>query len=266
MGEQKWKFESQGQSSNSRPRFGPPQGNQYRTGGQNVNFGQNQYQYQRPAQQYQQNQQLAQCATPQQNRQNTPVGTPLRNNNPAPSGGNACFKCGQLGHFAHACPKRNTQGTPGQSSNSGQRQTPQQQQQQQPRNNNQTPQGNRGQQNYVQGRVNHVAAETAQEAQEVVFGMFLVNSAPATVLFDSGASHSFISAQFVAKYGIPVHSMSKHMLVSSPGGNMKAMYQCLGVGFQIMGREFRANFVVLDTRGIDIILGMGWLSKVDAVI
>src|SRR6185369_15617718 len=96
--------------------------------------------------------------------------------------------------------------------------------------------------------------------------MFLVNSAPATVLFDSGASHSFISAQFVAKYGIPVHSMSKHMLVSSPGGNMTAIYQCLGVGFQIMGREFSANFVVLDTRGIDIILGMGWLSKVDAVI
>ena len=53
MGEQKRKFESQGQSSNSRPRFGSLQGNQYRTGGQNVNFGQNQYQYQRPAQQYQ---------------------------------------------------------------------------------------------------------------------------------------------------------------------------------------------------------------------
>src|SRR6185503_7657835 len=57
MGEQKQMFESQSQSSNSRPHFGPPQGNQYRTGGQNVNFGQNQYQYKRPAQQYQQNQQ-----------------------------------------------------------------------------------------------------------------------------------------------------------------------------------------------------------------
>jgi len=63
-----------------------------------------------------------------------------------------------------------------------------------------------------------VTAETAQEAQDVVLGMFLVNSAPTSVLFDSGASHFFISAQFVAKYGIPVHSMSKHMLVSSLGG------------------------------------------------
>jgi len=33
-----------------------------------------------------------------------------------------------------------------------------------PRNNNQTPQGNKGYQNYVRGRVNHVAAEIAQEA------------------------------------------------------------------------------------------------------
>jgi hypothetical protein len=56
------------------------------------------------------------------------------------------------------------------------------------------------------------------------------------------------------------------MLVSSPEGNMKAMYQCLGVSFKILGREFRANFIVLDSKGIDIILGMGWLSKVDAVI
>jgi hypothetical protein len=84
----------------------------------------------------------------------------------------------------------------GQLNNSGQRQTPQQQQ---PRGNNQAPfffipQNNKGQQNFVRGHVNHVAAETAQEAQDIVFSMFLVNSAPASILFDSGASHSFISA------------------------------------------------------------------------
>jgi hypothetical protein len=47
---------------------------------------------------------------------------------------------------------------------------------------------------------------------------------------------------------------------------MKAMYQCLGVSFKIVGRKFRANFIVQDSKGIDIILGMGWLSKVDTVI
>jgi hypothetical protein len=45
MGEQKRKFESSGQSnSNSRPRYTPPQGTPFRLGGQNVNYGQSQYQ------------------------------------------------------------------------------------------------------------------------------------------------------------------------------------------------------------------------------
>jgi hypothetical protein len=47
---------------------------------------------------------------------------------------------------------------------------------------------------------------------------------------------------------------------------MRAMYQCLGVSFKIVGREFCANFIVLESKGIDIILGMGWLCKVDAVL
>jgi hypothetical protein len=33
-----------------------------------------------------------------------------------------------------------------------------------------------------------------------------------------------------------------------------------------MGREFYANPIVLQSSGIDIILGMGWLTKYDAVI
>jgi hypothetical protein len=36
--------------------------------------------------------------------------------------------------------------------------------------------------------VNHVTAEEAQDAPGVVLGTFSVNSLPATILFDSGAS------------------------------------------------------------------------------
>jgi hypothetical protein len=64
----------------------------------------------------------------------------------------------------------------------------------------------------------HVDAEVAQENPRVVVGMFLVNSTPASVLFDSGASHSFITSKFVAQHNIPISPMSRHMLVTSPGG------------------------------------------------
>jgi hypothetical protein len=38
------------------------------------------------------------------------------------------------------------------------------------------------------------------------------------------------------------------------------------VKIHIIGREFCANPIVLQSSGIDIILGMGWLTKYDAVI
>jgi hypothetical protein len=41
--------------------------------------------------------------------------------------------------------------------------------------------------------VNHVTDEAAQEASDVMLGMFSVNSSPAIVLLDSGASHSCIA-------------------------------------------------------------------------
>jgi hypothetical protein len=52
-------------------------------------------------------------------------------------------------------------------------------------------------------RVNHIDAQEAQQAPGVVLGEFLVEFTPATVLFDSGASHSFIATSFVEKHGIP---------------------------------------------------------------
>jgi hypothetical protein len=89
---------------------------------------------------------------------------------------------------------------------------------QQMRSGNQTPQSNKGQQSQDRGRVNHVSTETAQENPQVVLGMFFVNSIPASVLFDSGASHLLISAQFVAKHSIPMCPMKQTMIVRSPGG------------------------------------------------
>jgi hypothetical protein len=52
-------------------------------------------------------------------------------------------------------------------------------------------------QNQARARVNHVAVEDAQAAPDVIIGMILVNDNDAIVLFDSGASHSFVAANFV---------------------------------------------------------------------
>ena len=69
-----------------------------------------------------------------------------------------------------------------------------------------------------------MSTDIAQEAPEVMMGMFNIISIPATVLFDFGASHSFISQAFVRVHSIPLCALKNSMLVNSPGGNMLANY------------------------------------------
>jgi hypothetical protein len=59
-----------------------------------------------------------------------------------------------------------------------------------------------------------MTSDEAQQAQDVVLGMFLASSHPATILFDSGASHSFISSSFIMKHNLPIATMKHTMLVS----------------------------------------------------
>jgi hypothetical protein len=96
--------------------------------------------------------------------------------------------------------------------------------------------------------------------------MFLASSHPVTILFDSGVSHSFISSSFVAKHSLPIVTMKHTMLVSSPGGEMRTKHICPVVSITIRGVDFPSNLILLDSKGIDIILGMNWLSKYNVVI
>jgi hypothetical protein len=116
------------------------------------------------------------------------------------------------------------------------------------------------------GRINHMTSDEAQQAQDVVLGMFLTSSHPVTMLFDSGASHSFITSSFVMKHSLPIATMKHTMLVSSPVGEMRTKHICPAVSITIRGVDFLLNLILLDSKGIDIILGMDWLSKYDGVI
>jgi hypothetical protein len=90
-------------------------------------------------------------------------------------------------------------------------------------------------QNYAHGRVNHVAVEEAQEAPDVVIGMFSLNDASVVVLFDSGASHSFISAAYVGKHNLPLARLMCQMIVTSLGGDMPTRQLCPKVNLKIRG-------------------------------
>jgi hypothetical protein len=112
----------------------------------------------------------------------------------------------------------------------------------------------------MSGKVNYLSSRSATETPDVVFGTILVNSRPATVLFDPKATQSFIAHSFVKKYGIPTCTLKKHMVVTSPSGEVQGTMRCPSISLEIMGVEFLANPVVLKTLEIDVILGKDWLE------
>ena len=57
--------------------------------------------------------------------------------------------------------------------------------------------------------------EEIEDQPDAVVGKFLINAFTALVLFDTGASHSYISRGFVDKYNLPTVALKSPMLVSS---------------------------------------------------
>jgi hypothetical protein len=120
-----------------------------------------------------------------------------------------CDACGERGHFAKQCP--NPRNRPPQTVVSTPAPT---------HGANSVPVAAR--QNYVRGKVNHVAVEEALEAPGVVLGMFFVKDTSAILLFDSRASYSFISTAYIEKQNLPIALLRCQMIVSSSGGDMPA--------------------------------------------
>jgi hypothetical protein len=108
--------------------------------------------------------------------------------------------------------------------------------------------------------------EEAQDAPYAVIGIFLINDTSVVVMFDSTASHSFISAAYVGRHNLPLALLRCQMIVSSPGGDMLARQLCPKVDLKISGVDFVINLIVLELKGIEVILGMNWVSKYKVLI
>jgi hypothetical protein len=125
---------------------------------------------------------------------------------------------------------------------------------------------NRGQPRAQYGKVNHLEADTVQETPGVVLGTFLVEYHSANVLFDTGATHSFVTASWVETHNIPVAPMYPPMRVSSVGGRTQTDRFCRSARVQIRGIEFPADLIVMGNQDttIDVMIGINWLTKYQA--
>ena len=91
-----------------------------------------------------------------------------------------------------------------------------------------------------------------------------INTYPASVLFDSGASHSFISISFAHNHQIPFVNMDSPLVVKTPGSSWHTNWIAPEVQITIGYWSFPFQLIALKSDGLDVILGMDWLVKYQA--
>ena len=116
-------------------------------------------------------------------------------------------------------------------------------------------------------RVYMVTQQAADATPDVVTGTISLFDINAHVLVDSGATHSFISREFIERVGIEMRPTECSMVVSLPtGDSLIANRVYRGSKVTIASHEFEADLIVLDIHEFDIILCMDWLAKHHATV
>ena len=109
----------------------------------------------------------------------------------------------------------------------------------------------------AQGRVYAITPQTKAADQLVIQGTFLLFCLWARVLFDSGASYSFIAASCVRVLGLEVETLDEPLHVSSPIGTKARIDRiCRGCELEISGILLPVDLRVMDMSEFEVILGM----------
>jgi hypothetical protein len=112
-----------------------------------------------------------------------------------------------------------------------------------------------------QGRVNFTTLAELPEGAPIMTGTFSINYKPVIILFDSGATHSFISDKCVAQVGLDSCQAKGSYMISTPGGKVGSNQLIRCVPIQLGSKEIKIDLVLLPLEGMDIILGMDWMTK-----
>jgi hypothetical protein len=149
-----------------------------------------------------------------------------------------CYRCRKAGHFARDCPKIKGGAASLQIGNNCRAPT--------------------------QSRVYALTPSEVEMENKVVVGTLPLFTGKAVFLFNSGATHSFISVKYARRFHINIEPME--VRVTQVGKSVLCRKIVLGCPIHIEGRTLMVNLIVFDMKGFDIILEMDWLSNNHAII
>jgi hypothetical protein len=117
-----------------------------------------------------------------------------------------------------------------------------------------------------QGKLNFTTLEELPEGAPIMTGIFSVFNQPALILFDSGASHSFISQKFSAKRQLPFCHTREFFMIATPGGKVVANQLNQSVPIRLGNQIVKTTLLILGLENVDIILGANWMTRHPVVL
>ncbi|GJY03135.1 putative reverse transcriptase domain-containing protein [Tanacetum coccineum] len=149
-----------------------------------------------------------------------------------------CYECGAQGHFKRDCPKL--------------------------KNNNR---GNQGGNGNAPAKVYAVGRAGTNPDSNVVTGTFLLNNRYASVLFDTGADRSFVSTAFSSQIDITPSTLDHYYDVELADGRIIRLNAIIrGCTLNFLNHPFNIDLMPVELGSLDVIIGMDWLAKYQAVI
>ncbi|GKE49446.1 putative reverse transcriptase domain-containing protein [Tanacetum coccineum] len=143
-----------------------------------------------------------------------------------------CYDCGEQGHTRNRCPKKVKQEEVGE----------------------------------VRGRA-YAIKDVEPKGLNAVTGTFLLNNRYAFVLFDSGSDRSFVDTRFSSMLDIdPVKIGASYEVELADGRVVSTNTVLKGCTLNLVNHIFEIDLMPIELGTFDVIIGMDWLVKHDAVI
>jgi hypothetical protein len=117
-----------------------------------------------------------------------------------------------------------------------------------------------------QGKLNFTTMSDIPKGASVLTGTFSINDTPVQILFDSGATHSFISENLLGKLGLKGMQAKSAYKITTPGGNISSHLVTFGVPLKLGRKAIQSNLITIKLEGMDVIFGMDWMTRHKVVL
>ncbi|XP_022038817.1 uncharacterized protein LOC110941486 [Helianthus annuus] len=170
-------------------------------------------------------------------------------------GKKGCYKCGKEGHSSYQCP--NSPKTCFNCFEKGHIKSECPKLQQESKKEDKKQEGSR-----AKGRMFQITSEEAKSHPNVISGIFLLNSIPVYVLFDTGATMSFISNEIIQHPSFKIERMPMPLEVEIADSKMYMLHEvCRNCKFTIEDEEFDIDLIPMVLGEFKMIVGMDWLAR-----